>query len=186
MALPGKQRLVSCSNVAWKFSVGGARRAQDLRHRLRFEHLSRFSWRDGRGRGRDDGQWLPARLSLHPLAERVAVKPHEVARVVKERGLLRAGDGAVGRAPFFGFVFAVEIGLRVIGERGAGRAALLRAGMNETVFAEVEKAGARATTPIVRLALREVLLKPIEARVLLPAHLLELAIDALLAFAQRL
>src|SRR5205085_7166545 len=132
----------------------------------------------------DDGQGLPPRLSLHPLAERIAVEAHEVARVVKQRGLLCAGDGAVGRAPFFCLVFAVEVGLRVVCERDAGRAALLGAVMDETVFADVEIARARATTPIVGPPLREVLLKPVEARILLPAHLLELTIDALLALSQ--
>src|SRR5437763_14199890 len=114
--------------------------------------------RHGRGYWRRRG--LAAGLILRPLAQRVAVEADEVARVVEERGLLGTGDGAVGCTPFLGFVLAVEVGLRVVGERDAGRAALLRAVMHEAVFADVEIARARAATPVVRSPLREVLLKP--------------------------
>lgn len=36
-----------------------------------------------------------------------------------------AGDGAERGAPFLGVVFAVDVGLRVVGERNSGIAALL-------------------------------------------------------------
>ena len=55
---------------------------------------------------------------------------------------MHALDRTRGRAPFFGFVFALEVFHRVILERNTRIAALLRAPMDLSFFADVEIARA--------------------------------------------
>src|SRR5712664_3427192 len=78
-----------------------------------------------------------------------------VAPVVEDADLMDALDRAGGRAPFFGFVFALEIFHRVVFQRSAGITALLRAPVDQPVFADVEVARARTAAPFVWLSFRD-------------------------------
>jgi hypothetical protein len=62
------------------------------------------------------------------------------APVVDVGDLVDAGDGAVGGAALLGEELALEVFAGVLGERDAGEAALLRAVVDEAVFADVEVA----------------------------------------------
>ena len=84
--------------------------------------------------------------------------------------LQRAGRST----PFFSVVLPIEIFHRVLFERNSGVASLLRAPMDQTVFANVEVTRTGAAAPVVRLAFGNAVLKPIEARVILVAQLLDL------------
>ncbi len=99
---------------------------------------------------------------------------------------MNALDRAGGRAPFFGFVFALEIFHRVIFERRAGITTLLRTPVHQPIFADVEVARSRTTAPFVRLPFGDAVLKPIEPRVILIAQLLHRVKDLLFSFSQRL
>src|SRR5437588_10171751 len=88
-------------------------------------------------------------------------------------------DGAGRSAPLFGFVFTVEIFHRVIFQWGSGIAALLRAPVHESLFADVEVPRARAAAPLVRFALGYAVLKPIQACVIFVDKLLHLMKDIL-------
>src|ERR1700675_2712389 len=94
-------------------------------------------------------------------------------------------DRAGGGAPLFGLVLALEIFHRVIFQRRAGIAALLRAPVHQAVFADVEITRAGAATPFVRLAFGDAVLKPVEPRVIFVAQLLNRMKDLLLSFSQR-
>ena len=90
-----------------------------------------------------------------------------VAPVVEDGDFVRAGDGAERRAGFLRVVLAPEIFHRVIGERDAGIATLLRAVVDEPVLADVEVARAGAASPVVGASGGEIILKPAEPRVFL-------------------
>jgi len=62
-------------------------------------------------------------------------------------------------AGFFGEIFAAQVVAGVGGERNAGIAALLRAVVDESVFADVEIPAAGAAASVVGLALGNVVLK---------------------------
>ena len=62
---------------------------------------------------------------------------------------------------------------RVVFERDPRIAALLRTPMHLAVFADVQIARARSTTPFVRLAFSDTVLKPIKPRVILVAEFLD-------------
>ena len=68
--------------------------------------------------------------------------------------LVHAGNGAARGAAFFGEEFAVALLVGVFHERNAGIAALLRAIVDQAVFADVEVARAGAAAPVVFLAAR--------------------------------
>ena len=87
--------------------------------------------------------------------------------------LKRAGR----RTPFLRIVLAIEVGHRVILQRNPRITFLLGAPMDQAVFTDVEIAGAGPTTPVVRFAFGDTVLKPIEARVVLVSHLLYLLED---------
>src|SRR5689334_21822539 len=95
-----------------------------------------------------------------------------VAPVVENSNLVNALERARRRAPFLGVVLAIEVFHRVLIERNSGIATLLRAPMDQTVFANVEVTRAGATTPIVRFALRDAVLKPVQPGVVLVSELL--------------
>src|SRR5947199_2555553 len=96
--------------------------------------------------------------------------------------LQRAGRGA----PLLRAVLALEIFHRVLFERDAGRAALLRAPVDKAVFADVEVTRSGAAAPFVRLAFGDLVLKPVEARVVAVAEFLDLLKNLFLSFAERL
>ena len=82
------------------------------------------------------------------------------------------------RASLLGEVLALDVVERVLLERNSGVTALLRAIVNEAVLTDVKIAGARAARPFIRLASREVFLKPMKSAVALFVVAPDLAIDA--------
>jgi len=77
---------------------------------------------------------------------------------------VHAGHGAARGAGFFGKEFAVTLLVGVLHDRNAGIAALLRAIVDQAVFADVEIARAGTAAPIVFLAARDVVLEFVDAR----------------------
>src|SRR5208282_6686581 len=77
---------------------------------------------------------------------------------------MNAGDRAMRRAAFLGEEFALPPGLRVLIERNAGVAPLLRAVVHEAVFANVEVARPGAASPFVLAPRGDVVLESIHAR----------------------
>src|SRR3954469_17028116 len=75
-----------------------------------------------------------------------------VAPVVEDADLMDALQCAGRGAPLLGIVLALEIFHRVLFERDAGDAALLRAPVDEPVLADVKVARPGAAAPLVRLA----------------------------------
>lgn len=106
--------------------------------------------------------------------------------MIDDGNLLDAADRAGRSARFLSGVLALDVGECVLLERNPGIATLLRAVMNEAIFANVEVSGAGSASPIVRLSVREVVLEPIEPAVTLFSVILDLAIDALFASVERL
>src|SRR5689334_613550 len=100
--------------------------------------------------------------------------------------LVDTGDGAVRRAALFGNELASNIVDGVLGERLGREATLLRAIMNQSIFADVEIARAGATAPCVWLAVCNRVLEVVEARIILLLERLHQAIDFALFFLQRL
>src|SRR4029077_8512012 len=78
---------------------------------------------------------------------------------VEDRNLVHAGNGAMGCAEFFGQVLATYVITGVFRERDRRIAALLRTVMDQTVFADIEVARARAAAPIIGQALGNVVLE---------------------------
>src|SRR6185369_15157600 len=105
--------------------------------------------------------------------------------MVNDGNLLNAPDRAMWRAGFLCGVFTLDICEGVLLERDAGIAALLRAIVHKTVFANVEIAGAGAASPIVRYSARQVFLEPVEAAVAGFSVRLDFAIDLFFAAIQR-
>src|SRR5580700_261178 len=108
------------------------------------------------------------------------------APTVEDRHLMHAGNRAVRRAAFFREVFTTHVVARVGCERHAGMAALLRAVVHQPVFANIEITRPGAAAPLVRQALRNVVLEGVDAgeAALLPR--LHFIVDAALFFVQRL
>ena len=100
--------------------------------------------------------------------------------------LVDARDGAVGSAGFLGQKFTLHVLTAIFRQRRARPAALLRAVMDQAVFADVDIARAGAAAPIVGLAVHDGFLEMIEARIMLLAEILDLVINATLFAAQRL
>src|SRR5581483_2059196 len=88
--------------------------------------------------------------------------PGTRAKLVQQRGLMNAGDGAKGRASFGTRAFANEILRGVPGERDPGMTALLGAVVHQPLFADVEKTAAGRAVPGVGKPADSVLLKCIE------------------------
>src|SRR5262245_1650606 len=88
------------------------------------------------------------------------------------------------RAPFLSAVFALKVFHRVLGEWGAWISTLLRAPVDQPVLADVEVPGPGAATPFVRFTFSDVVLKPVEPRVILVAELFDLLKDVALVFAE--
>ena len=87
------------------------------------------------------------------------------APVIDVADLVDAADGAVGGAGLSRCRYSRRtIFEGVLGQRLAGVAALLRAVVHQAVLADVHVARAGAATPVVRLAVRDVVLEVIEAR----------------------
>src|SRR5271156_450000 len=80
------------------------------------------------------------------------------------RNLVHAGHGAARGTGFFGEEFAVALLIGVFHDRNARIAALLRAVVDQAVFADVEIARACAAAPVVFPAARDVVLEFIYAR----------------------
>ena len=104
----------------------------------------------------------PAPVWTEPLPERqLRVAP----QLVDLRYSVHAADRAQWRAPFLPMKFAPQVVLTVAFEGDARTAALLRTPVNETVFADVEVTATSRAMPVVRLPVRQVLLKPVVVRV---------------------
>src|SRR5437879_3499324 len=105
---------------------------------------------------------------------------------VENRDLVHAGDGAVRGAALFGQVFAANVVAGVGFERNSGVAALLRAIVHQSVFADIEIAGAGSAAPVVTFALRNVVLEGVDASEAAFLERLHFVVDAALFLAQRL
>src|SRR5262249_48578699 len=78
---------------------------------------------------------------------------------------MHAADGAIRRARLRRREFPPDVLDRVAFERHAWMAALLRTIVHETVLADVQVARAGATAPLVRLAVRQIVLKAANPRI---------------------
>src|SRR5579862_2712707 len=107
------------------------------------------------------------------------------APVVHVRHLMDAGDGAVRRAAFFGEELAADVVDGVLLQRNGGRAALLRAIVHQAVLADIEIACAGAASPVIGLAVGDIVLEPVHARIVALVEFLHLQKDLALALAQR-
>src|SRR5271154_1290072 len=77
---------------------------------------------------------------------------------------MNAGNGATRGAALLGEEFAVALFVGVLGQRNAGVAALLRAVMHQTVFADVKITRSGATPPVILLPFGDIVLELIDAR----------------------
>ncbi len=89
-------------------------------------------------------------------------------------------------AALLGKEFTANVGDRVLLQRYAGMTALLRAVMHQAIFANVEVASPGAAAPLVGTAFGNIVLKPVEARVMVLFKALHLQEHFALDFAQRL
>ena len=89
------------------------------------------------------------------------------AEEIQIGNLVNARDGAKGSARFLGNVFALNVFHRVGFERFGGETALLRAIVDQAVFAYVQIARTSAATPIARFAIGDIFLEVVEARKIL-------------------
>src|SRR6267142_6074956 len=109
-----------------------------------------------------------------------------VTPVVEDANLVNTLQRAGRRAPFLGAVFALEVFHGVLDERRARITTLLRAPMDQSIFANVEITGSGPATPLVRLAFGDAVLKPIQPRVVFVSQFLDLLKDASLFLLERL
>ena len=100
-----------------------------------------------------------------------------VAFVIECGDLMNAGYRAVRRAGFLRQVLAAYVLECVLLDGSSRIAALLRAIVNKSVFADVEVTSACAASPVVRLAVREVVLKSVYASVTFLAKIFHLVIN---------
>src|SRR6516225_676972 len=101
---------------------------------------------------------VPARL--RPIRQgppRAAVVPAE------NRNLVYARHRAVRRTRLLGDTLTADVSHRVLLQGHRGIAPLLRAVVNQPVFADVEIARAGSATPLVRSPLRDVVLERVDA-----------------------
>src|SRR4029077_14397192 len=80
------------------------------------------------------------------------------APVIDVGSLVYARHRAVRCAALLGEKFAANVFHRVVLQRCAGKSALLRAVVHQPVFADVYVTRARAASPLVRLAMRNIVL----------------------------
>ncbi len=80
--------------------------------------------------------------------------------IVEEPNDLTTRDGAVARARLRPVVFSVQVFPRVVFEPGPGISKLLRAQVNEPVFADVDVTSSGATSPVVRFTVGKIFAKP--------------------------
>ena len=99
------------------------------------------------------------------------------APVVHVGHLMYARDSAVRRTALFGEKFAPNVVDGVLLQRNPGIAALLRAVVNQSVLANVQVASARTAPPLVRFAVGDIVLEPVEASVMVLLELLHLQED---------
>src|SRR5579863_1142927 len=85
---------------------------------------------------------------------------------------MNARDGAVRRASLLGGELALDDGDGVLLERNPRISALLRTVMHQAIFANVQVAGSCAAAPAVRLTLGDIVLEPVEARIVTLLQLL--------------
>src|ERR1051326_2734033 len=85
-----------------------------------------------------------------------------------------------------GAVLAADVRYRVLGERLGRIAALLRAVVHQAVLADIEVAGAGTAAPVVLLAVRDVVLEIVDARVAALLHGAHGSVDLALLVAERL
>src|SRR2546430_16472867 len=78
---------------------------------------------------------------------------------IKNRKLINPGNRAMGCAGFFCEVLATDICNRVLLQRNRGIAALLRAIVHQSVFANIQISGAGPAPPLVWTPQRNVVLK---------------------------
>lgn len=84
--------------------------------------------------------------------------------------LVNTADGTAGGTTFFGKKLALDVFRGVLGQRDAGKAALLAAVMDEAVFADVKVTSACAAAPLVRLAVGDGFLKVIKPAIATARH----------------
>src|SRR5436190_23881929 len=84
-----------------------------------------------------------------------------VAPSVEMAYLVDALDGAGWRAPFFGVIFTVHVGVGIFEQWDAGRASLLRAPTDDAVLIDVKVTRTSAAAPFVFAAVDEIVLEPI-------------------------
>src|SRR5262249_5383099 len=106
---------------------------------------------------------------------------------IEHSRLLYARDRAIGRTGLLDRRLALQIRARVLCERYAGMAPLLRAIVDQPILADVQESSASAAVPAIREALRDVFLEAIVLRE--GEHLLawfqQLAIDVQVFRSQR-
>src|SRR5271165_1406238 len=100
--------------------------------------------------------------------------------------MMHARHCAVRSTALFGEELAANVGDRVLLQRYGGIATLLRAVVHQSVFADVEVTRSGAAAPLVGPAVGNVVLEPVEARVMVLLELLHLQEDIALDLAQRL
>src|ERR1022692_3806460 len=88
-----------------------------------------------------------------------------IAPVFDGAGLVGAGDGAARRALLGRAVLAPDILHRVLEQRLARVATLLRTIVHQAVFANVQVAGAGPAAPGILFAVRDIVLETVDARV---------------------
>ena len=89
-------------------------------------------------------------------------------------------------AGFFCQVFATDVGDGILLEGDSGIAALLRAVVDESVFANIEVARASAAAPLVGPSLRDVVLEGIDAREAALLHAFHLVVNGAFFVLERL
>jgi hypothetical protein len=99
---------------------------------------------------------------------------------------MHARHGAVRRAGFFADILTAQVFSTILFQRNRRIAALLRAIVNQAVFANVQITGTGAAAPLVGTSLRNVVLKSVDAGEAALLERLHLVIDTLLFFPERL
>src|SRR5215470_1648808 len=89
-------------------------------------------------------------------------------------------------AGFLCEVLALDVCECVFLQRNSRKAALLRAVVDQAIFADIEVARTGAAMPVVRSTLRQILLEPIKAAITVFAVGFDFAINTFLAAIQRL
>src|SRR5271166_3067382 len=98
--------------------------------------------------------------------------------------MMHAGNGAVRRTALFGEELSANVGDRVLLHRYSRICALLRAVVNQPVFADIEVASTCSAAPLVGPAVGNVVLKPVEASVIMLLERLHFQENIALIFAE--